>query len=371
MIRIETVNSPKQFSEFVRFPLRIYTNDSPWVPPMWSDEMKRLDPKQGPFFNHSDAQFFLARDANGNPLGRIAAIKFKIHLEIYKDRLGFFGFFECINDQDVADQLLKTAKKWLNENGLIKMRGPTSFTINEQIGLLIENFDEPPTLLTTWNPPYYQKLLETAGLVKAEDLLAREVVLSDVDPQYLSRINRIGSRNNKISIRKAEINNIENEIDILVKVYGEAWNENWGAVPISRNEFIKLVIDLKPFLLPDCTLIAEYDGIPVGICVAIPDINVAIKACNGKLGPLGLIRFMMARRRTDIIRGVVGGVLKPYRKKGIESAFSSRVLNTLIGSRYKRIEFSWMLESNYRVHRVLDSIGAQTTKRWRVYEIDL
>ncbi|MEE2614965.1 MAG: N-acetyltransferase [Verrucomicrobiota bacterium] len=371
MIRIETVDSRKQFREFIRFPLLIYAKISPWVPPIWSDEMTRLDPKQGPFFDHSDAQLFLARDNDGNPLGRIAAIKFNGHLEIYKDKLGFFGFFECINDQAVADQLLKTAKKWLNENGLIKMRGPASFTINEQIGLLIENFDEPPTLLTTWNPPYYQKLLETAGLVKAEDLLAREVVLSDVDPQYLNRITRIGSRNNKISIRKANLDKIENEIDILVKVYGEAWNENWGAVPISHNEFIKLVLELKPFLLPDCTLIAEYDGIPVGVCVAIPDINVAIKACNGKLGPLGLIRFMLARRRTDIIRGVVGGVLKPYRKKGIESAFGSIVLNTLIGSRYKRIEFSWMLESNFRVHRVLDSIGAQTTKRWRVYEIDL
>ena len=371
MIRIETVDSPKQFREFVRFPLSIYANNSPWVPPMWSDEIKRLDPNQGPFFDHSDAQLFLARDTNGNLLGRIAAIKFNGHLEIYKDRLGFFGFFECINNQDVADRLLKTAKKWLAENGLIKMRGPTSFTINEQIGLLIENFDESPTLLTTWNPPYYQKLLETAGLIKAEDLLAREVVLSDVSEQYLNRITRIGSRNNKITIRNAELDNIENEIDILVKVYGEAWNQNWGAVPISRNEFSKLVLELKPFLLPECTLIAEYDGIPVGVYVAIPDINVAIKACNGKLGPLGLIRFMMARRRIDVIRGVVAGVLEPYRRKGIESALNSKLLNTLIGSQYKRIEFSWMLESNYRVHRVLDSIGAQTTKRWRVYEIDL
>ena len=371
MIRIETVDSLQKLREFVRFPLRIYSKDSPWVPPMWSDELKRLDPKQGPFFGHSDAQLFLARDNNGHPLGRIAAIKFNGHLQIYKDRLGFFGFFECINDQAVADQLIKTAKKWLNQNGLIKMRGPASFTINEQIGLLIENFDEPPTLLTTWNPPYYQRLLETAGLVKAEDLLAREVILSDIDPQYLSRISRIGKRSKKISIREANLDNIENEIDILVKVYGEAWNENWGAVPISRNEFIKLVRELKPFLLPECTLIAEYDGIPVGVCVAIPDINSAIKACNGKLGPLGLIRFMLARRRTDLIRGVISGVLKPYRKKGIESAFGSRMLNKLIGTRYKRIEFSWMLESNFRVHRVLDSIGAQTTKRWRVYEMDL
>ena len=371
MISIETVDSPKELSDFVRFPLRIYSNDCPWVPPIWKEEMKRLNPKYGPFFSHSDAQLFLARDNDGNPLGRIAAIKFNDHLKTYKDKLGFFGFFECINDQVVADQLIKKAKKWLNENGLMKMRGPASFTINEQIGLLIENFDEPPTLLTTWNPPYYQKLLEAAGLVKAEDLLAREVVLSDIDPQYLSRIARIGSRNKKIAIRKANLENIENEIDILVKVYGEAWNENWGAVPINRNEFTKLVLELKPFLLPDCTLIAEFEGTPVGVFIVIPDINIAIKACNGNLGPLGLIRFMLAKRRVDLMRGVVAGVLKPYRNKGIESAFYSSVLNTLIGSQYKRIEFSWMLESNFRVHRVLDSIKAQTTKRWRVYDIDL
>ena len=371
MIRIETVDSHQQLREFVRFPLRIYSNDSPWVPPIWNDEIKRLDHNQGPFFEHSTAQLFIARDNAGTPLGRIAAIRFNGHLEVYNDDVGFFGFFECINEQTVADQLINMAKNWLLEQGLRKMRGPTSFTINELIGLLIENFDTPPTLLTTWNPPYYQKLLENVGLVKSEDLLAREVILSEVDPEYLNRLTKVGSRNDKISIRQANLTKLEDEIDILVKVYGEAWNENWGAVPISRSEFIKLVLELKPFLLPECTLIAEFDGIPVGVCVAIPDINSAIKACGGKLGPLGLIRFMLARRRTNLIRGVVGGVLKPYRKKGIESAFGARVLNTLKGSRYKRIEFSWMLESNFRVHRVLDSIGARTTKRWRVYEMEL
>jgi hypothetical protein len=151
-----------------------------------------------------------------------------------------------------------------------------------------------------------------------------------------------------VTIRPANLAKLETEVEILMKIYAEAWSENWGAVPISHDEFQKLAGDLKPFLRPECTLIAEYDGEPVG-----------------------LMRFLLARRRIDLIRGLVAGVLKAHRNKGIESAFGSRIARALMGSRYKRIEFSWMLESNFRVHRVLENSGAKVTKRWRVYEREL
>ena len=162
MIRIETVGSRAQLREFVRFPLRIYTGDSPWVPPVWRDEMMRLDRARSPFFKHSDAALFLARDADGEPVGRIAAIRFNRHLEMYGDGVGFFGFFECVDDESVARQLFATVEEWLRGQGLKRMRGPASFTINEEIGLLIENFDEPPTLLTTWHMASAQRLVESA-----------------------------------------------------------------------------------------------------------------------------------------------------------------------------------------------------------------
>ena len=171
-----------------------------------------------------------------------------------------------------------------------------------------------------------------------------------------------------MTIRQANLARIEEEIDILVKVYDEAWCENWGAVPFSSDEFLALARGLKPFLLPECTLIAEFGGEPVGICVAMPDINVAVKACGGRLGPIGLLRFTLARRRIVRIRGLVAGVLKAHRNKGIESAFGARVARALLPSHYRRIEFSWMLESNIPVHRVLENSGAKITKRWRVYE---
>ena len=172
-------------------------------------------------------------------------------------------------------------------------------------------------------------------------------------------------------LRAPALAKLEAEVDILMKIYAEAWSENWGAVPFSHDEFQKLAGDLKPFLLPECTLIAEYDGEPVGICVAMPDINVAVKACGGRLGLLGLLRFVLARRRIDLIRGLVAGVLKAHRNKGIESAFGARIARALLDSRYRRIEFSWMLESNFRVPRVLENSGAKVTKRWRVYEREL
>ena len=143
MFRVETVGNRAQLREFVRFPLRIYTCDSPWVPPVWREEMKRLDSACGPFFGHSDAALFLARDAAGEPVGRIAAIRFNRHLELYGDGVGFFGFFECVDDESVAGRLFAAAVEWLRGQGLKRMRGPASFTINEEIGLLIENFDEP------------------------------------------------------------------------------------------------------------------------------------------------------------------------------------------------------------------------------------
>ena len=273
-----------------------------------------------------------------------------------------------IDDTTVAGGLFAAAEEWLREQGLEKMRGPASFTINDEIGLLIENFDDAPTLLTTWNPSYYQRLVESTGLAKAEDLVARGKPLAEIDPAYIDRLGRVASRNERVTVRQANFAKLDDEIDILVKVYAEAWSENWGAVPIGRAEFDKLVHELKPFLLPECTLIAEYDGEPVGVSVAIPDINVAVKACGGKLGPLGLIRFMLARRRIDLIRGVVGGVLKPFRNRGIEAALGYRTLKTVQQSRFKHIEFSWMLESNQRIHRVLDNLNIPVTKRWRVYE---
>lgn len=371
MIRIETVENRTQLREFVRFPLSVYSDGSPWVPPVWRDEMMRLDRARSPFFEHSDAALFLARDASGEPVGRIAAIRFNRHLEVYDDDIGFFGFFECIDDESVSRRLFATVVEWLRGQGLKRVRGPASFTINEEIGLLIENFDEPPTMLTTWNPPYYQRLVELAGFTKVEDLLARELAFADLDVRYLERLAKAGERNGQVTIRPANLAKLETEVEILMKIYAEAWSENWGAVPISHDEFQKLAGDLKPFLLPEYTLIAEYEGVPVGICVAVPDINVALKACGGRLGPLGLLRFLLARRRIDLIRGVVMGVLKAHRNKGIDSAFCSRIAKALMGSRYKRIEFSWMLESNFRVHRVLERTGAKVTKRWRIYEREL
>ena len=371
MFRIEKVETSAQLLEFVRFPLRIYSIDSPWVPPVWKEEMKRLAPEYGDFYRHSDAQLFLARNKTGEPVGRIAAIRFNRHLEVYDDGVGFFGFFECIDDPAAAGQLFDAAKRWLREQGLAKMRGPTCFTINEEIGLLIENFDDPPTLLTTWNPPYYQRLVEFAGLAKVEDLVARTMPIANIDPGYLQRLSKVVRRNKRVTLRQANLANLENEIDILVKVYGEAWRENWGAVPISRVEFEKLVHGLKPFLLPEYTLVAEYDGEPVGVSVSIPDINVAIKACGGKFGPLGLIRFLLAKRQLTLIRVVMGGVLKPFRNRGVEAALNFQTLDNLRESRFKKIEFSWMLESNMGIQRVLDNLGVPTTKRWRVYEMDL
>lgn len=367
MVNIRKVNTKSELKAFVKFPWKIYKGNSNWVPPLIIDRMEFLNREKNPFFLHSDASLFTAERA-GNIVGRIAAIKYSRHLETYHDGVGFFGFFECINEKDVAHALFQRAEEWLVEQGLKAVRGPMNFTINDECGLLINAFDLPPVIMMTYNPPYYQELVESYGFKKAQDLYAYRISRPESMPERLKRAMELLEKRHGIHIRKVNMKDFEREVDLVHIIHNQAWSENWGAVPLTRDEFHRIGKELKMILDPDLVLMAEVNDKPVGVTVCIPDINVALKHANGRLFPLGLLKILWYKRRIKSLRFVIMGVLKEYRYQALDAAMYYKIAEAGMAKGYQWAEMSWILESNTPMRRVLERLGCELYKTYRIYE---
>jgi hypothetical protein len=299
-IEVRPVRTRAERRRFVRFPWRIYGDDPCWVPPLEVERMAFLDRRRNAFFRHSEAELFLAwRD--GEPVGRIAAIENRRHLETYADSTGFFGFFEAIDDLAVARALIGAAAEWCRARGLRRLRGPMSFTINDECGLLVDGFELPPMLLMSYNPRYYAGLLESCGLRKSQDLYAyRMDVPSAVPPRLAAATVALARRG--IVVRKLDFDRFDEEVARVHRIHSQAWAENWGAVPLTVEEMRALARELEPLADRDLVFLAEDGAEPIGVCVTVPDINQALKLARGRLLPLGLIRILRARRKIDVAR---------------------------------------------------------------------
>ncbi|MBN1399120.1 MAG: hypothetical protein JXA06_13885, partial [Bacteroidetes bacterium] len=273
---VRPVTSKQDKYLFIRFLWNIYRDYPAWVPPLMMDRLKLIDRQKNPFYKHSDTEFFLA-ERDGIVVGRIAAIVNHNHNKEHNENIGFFGFFECINDQTVADALFDTAKKYLKGHGVTAMRGPVNPSVNDEIGLLIEGFDLSPTIMMTYNPPYYADLIEKYGFKKVKDLYA---YLLNQDTVYSDRFNRaheLVKQRQKIAFRSFDMKHFYDEVDRVKDVYNKAWEKNWGAVPMTNEEFDALASDLKQIIVPDLVIFAEKEGKPIGFALSLPDINIALK----------------------------------------------------------------------------------------------
>ena len=369
-MRIHPVKTKSQRKTFVKFPWEIYRHDPNWVPPLIIDRMDFLDKKKNPFFKHSEAELFLA-EKNGEIVGRIAAILNKRHLETYHDNVGFFGFFECIDDQQIAGALLDRASEWLADRGLTSIRGPMSFTINDEAGLLVDGFDMPPMVMMTYNPPYYEKLITDHGLRKAQDLYAYRMTAPEFVPERLTRALSLIEKKLNIRIRNIDMKDFDAEVDRIHEVYTQAWEENWGAIPLTRDEVHKIAKDLKLIIDPDLVFMVEAGDRPVGVSVILPNINEAIRHANGRLLPFGLIKILWHKRYIQSARALILGVLKEYRLRALDAAMMAKVGEVGLKKGYKWGEMSWVLESNTAMRRVLDRVGAEVYKTYRVYEKEI
>jgi len=367
MINIRTVSSKAELKAFIKFPWKIYEGNTNWVPPLIIDRMEFLNREKNPFFQHSDAELFTA-EKGGNIVGRIAAVKYTRHLETYKDDVGFFGFFECIDDKDVAHALFKQAEEWLSDQGLKTVRGPMNFTINDECGLLIDAFDLPPVLLMTYNPPYYQELVESYGFEKSQDLYAYRITRPEAIPDRLKRALKIQEKRHGIRIRTVNMKDFESEVDRVHSIHDQAWSENWGAVPLTRAEFQKIGKELKLVLDPDLLFIAEADGEPVGMTVCVPNMNSALKHANGRLLPFGLFKILWHKRKIDSLRVIIMGILKEHRHKALDTAMYFKLMEAALAKGYQWGEMSWILESNAPMRRVLERLGTELYKTYRIYE---
>ncbi len=366
-IEVVPVRGRRLRRAFIKLPWSIYRGDPNWVPPLIMDMKTALNPAKHPFYGHSEAAFFLAyRD--GEPAGRIAAIHNRRHVDFHHEAIGFFGFFECADHDAVAAALFETAAAWLRERGLGAMRGPASFSTNEQVGLLVEGLDVPPVVLLPYNPAYYRRLLEGAGFERVKTLVAYRQV-GNATPEYLVRASDAVARRTGARVRPIDMKRFAEELDTIQTIYRDAWEKNWGFVPMTEAEVSHMAKELKPVVDPDFVMIAELaDGTPVGFAITLPDFNHALIHLNGRLLPFGILKLFWYRRSIHRIRIMGLGLLEEYRGRGIDVMFYRRIFDVGRSKGITHAEFSWVLEDNEAMRRPLDRIGSDVYKRWAVYE---
>jgi len=367
-IRPVELGNRRQLKTFIKFPWRIYRHDPNWVPPLILDQLQFFTPGKNPYFSHSTAQLFMAFRGD-EPVGRISAHENNQHIQVHKDRTGFFGFFECIDDQAVANALFDVASTWLWERGLKTMRGPVSFSVNHEVGLLLDAFDEPPLIRMTYNPPYYAGLIEGYGLQKIQDLFAYVMFESEEIPERLRAISDLVLEDPRLVVRTVDVRDFKNEMARIKTIYAEAWSENWGAVPLTDEEFDRIVGEFRLIYDRDLFFIAEYDGEPAGMSLVLPDMNQVLKRAGGRLFPWGLLKMLWYRRKIDAWRMPVLGVRQEHRLRGIEVVFVCRTYDVAKKkTTYRKGEMSWVLESNTAANAVLKRLGARRSKTYRIYE---
>lgn len=368
---IKKVESQADLVKFIKSQWNFYKNDPNFVPPLVVDRLKMFNKKKNPFFEHSEMEFFLAYQGT-DIVGRIAAIKNDNHNFTHNDELGFFGFFECINNQDVANSLFEAAALWLKSKGLNEMRGPINPSQNDEVGLLTEGFDSPPVVLMSYNPPYYIDLIQNAGLVKVKELYAYFLNSGTFATDKLSRLQSAIRERYKVTAREVDFKNKEQfvkDVKTLKDIYNAAWVPNWGFVKMTDAEFDFLTDDLKKIAEPKLTFIVESNGEPAGFALGLPDINQAL--IYNKNGGIikGVWHLLTKKKKIDRFRIIVLGVLPKFQKTGIDAVIYYELSKRGSEVGMPNGEASWILEDNEMMNKGLTvTLNSELYKRYRIYQ---
>jgi GNAT superfamily N-acetyltransferase len=368
-VTLRPVRSKADERRFVDFMYSLYRGHEHWVAPLRMERHKLIDTRKNPFYRHAELELYLA-ERDGRVVGRIGAIVNHNHNRHHGDRVGFFGFFESIDDQAVAAALFGAARDYLRGRGMDTMRGPASPSVNDEYGLLVEGFDEPPAVMMPYNPPYYGALLEGCGLRKARDLYAfRGAMETTLAVPKIQRANEVLKKRSGLTFRPLDMKHFRAEVERIKIVYNRAWEENWGAVPMTDEEFDALAKDLKLIVRPELVVIAQTAGGDVaGFGLSLPDINMAL-AGNRNGGLLrGLWCLLTRRSRIDRIRILVCGVLPEFRRTGAAGVLFYEMASRARALGYRRAEASWILEDNVMMIRAAETMQAVREKTYRIYE---
>jgi GNAT superfamily N-acetyltransferase len=371
-LRVRVARGGQDLKRFIDIPYRLHARDPLWVPPLRRDMEALLSRTKNPFFEHAEAEYFIA-ERDGQVVGRIAAISNQLHNEIHGDRVGFFGFFESIDDQSVADLLFSAAAEWCRKRGHDVLRGPTSFSVNDECGLLVDGFETPPALMMPHNPRYYIPLLENAGFSKAKDLWVYQGGSEEgyvPVPERLARATELIRQRQGITIRPLNMKDFEAEVERIKELYNSAWEKNWGFVPMTDHEIDHLAEQFKPVVIPELVPMAEKDGKLIGFGIALPDLNVVFRTNrSGRLFPMILkLLWMLKTKRIRRARILLLGVVAAHQGKGIDAMLYHWIW-TRSGERgIYWGEAGWILEDNPAMNAGLEKMTFRVYKTYRLYD---
>jgi len=369
-IAVRTVTDRRMLKTFVLFPWTsgIYANDPAWVPPLIGDQLRGLDRRKGYFFEIGDAELFLAYRGE-TPVGRITAHINHLYEKKYDAHTGFFGFFEAINSQTVADALFDSAAVWLKRRGKRVMQGPQSFSVYDSVGFETEGTDIMPTVGLLHFAPYYKDLAEAQGFRKCIDwycYLVRDI--DDYKP-YLGQVKEeLMKEHGEITythLRRSEMSRRARQVK---EIFSRAWEGNWGHLPLTDRQFDTFFKELKMVAIPELSIFAEDGGKTVGLCISVADANLGLKILNGRLYPWRLIRALREVKKSRKIRTIVMGVLPEYRGRHIDDVFYLKTIETGVGMGYNASDCSLVVETNRKMIDALTILKADRYKTYRIYE---
>jgi len=375
-LEVVEVRSKDDRHEMVMFPWTVYRGDKNWVPPIIKDREKLLDRERNPFFRQADVTLLAAR-RDGRLVGTIAAFINHRFNDYLKQKMGFFGFFEVLNDYEAAEALLRAARDWVRQRGMSELRGPINFHRDRERGILVEGADCPPPMLCAHSPPYYKDFVERFGMIKHADDFCRRVLVADVVgpdgslPPRVARLEKVARRRSHLKIRRAQLDDWDNEVQRVRKLYDTTIGQLPDHIPWSDEDIAAFAKQLRPFVDPDFVLFGEVKGKTVGCALAFPDFNRVLIHLNGRIDGLHKLLAWWYMRRIDVISFKVGGVLEQYQGLGIEALFLLELAKAALSRGYRWVDASLQAEDNPRLNTLVGHFEAEDYKRYRVYRLPL
>ena len=368
MITVQPVLTEKQRKQFIQFPKTMVGQDPNWVAPLDMDMKKFLNVGKHPFHSYGTITPFLAY-RNNVVVGRIAAVTNKLYAEHHDAETGFWGFFECINDQAVANILFDTVISTIQSKGYSKIHGPASPSCNYDFGMLTEGYETSPKIMMTHNPPYYNDLVKNYGFSVAKNLfaykLSQETVLSN---PKLARVAEIAQKRTGTTIRKINMKKLKEEVVIIKELYDKGWEKNWGHVPMTSEEIDEMAKSLGPLANKEVIIFIEKDGKPIGFALCLPDYYHILKDLKGRLFPFGFLKLLTRKKEINWVRILLLGIIPEYRGRGLDAALYLEIIRNGKAEGFDFGEASWILEDNDMMNRGLETLSGEIYKRYAIYE---
>lgn len=365
---VQQADSPRDIRLFIQFPYRLYKEDPLWIPPLRSEQKAQFNPETNLFLEHCEWQLFLLKES-GKVIGRIAAFLDNLAMDFWEERIGFFGYFECIRDETAAELLLNAAKNWLQQKRCSSMRGPWSF-VSQEWGMVLEGFT-PPVIMAPYNPSFYNDYMSAFGLKKVKDLRCWEISFADgyKIPERILKLTDAVAKRYGITIRSFKMKEYDQEILNIIELSNSCLIQNWGYSPATEAEGKSMAKEMKRIIQPKGVLFAEdRSGRLVGFAIVLPDINSLLKGLNGRLFPFGFIKLLWGIPRLRRYRMFALAVIPEYQNKAVDSLLY-RALNKSLYSKELWIEINYVLEDNLPMINAITKLEAKPSKRYRVYEM--